>query len=294
MALEFEVHMIINYFQPNFRTKMMRYTGKMEEFFEVAYLSANNYAPIINFNSNELSLLWFQEDGNELVIDRVTHSFKKNDIVSLTEFNQIQVKAIGTAKFLKWNKHFYCIVTSDSEVGCKGILFYGAASLPIIYPSDQEVETLSTVWKMLELEMTSSDNLQEEMLQMMLKRIIILTTRMYKAQTQYKNVEHKNFDIIREYNFLVEQYFREKHTVAEYAELLFKSPKTLSNLFKKLGKKTPLQFIQDRKLLEARRLLSYSNKTVSEVGYEIGFADVQSFSRFFKKQEGVSPVDFKK
>jgi len=272
----------------------MRYTGKNNEFFEVTHLNAEKYERLLQSESHELSLLWFQEDGNQLEIDGMSYSFKKNDIVCLTEFNKIQVSFIKQARLLKWNKHFYCVITNDSEVGCKGILFYGASGLPIIHPSEQDIETLSTVWKMLEQEMASFDNLQEEMLQMMLKRIIILCTRMFKNQTEYKNVEHQNIDIIREYNFLVERHFKEKHTVSEYAELLYKSPKTLSNLFKKLGNKTPLQFIQDRKMLEARRLLSHSDRTVSEVGYELGFADVQSFSRFFKKKEGVSPVDFKK
>lgn len=273
---------------------MMRYTGKANEFLEIAYLTNDKHEQLGQSKPHDLFLLWFQEDNNQLIIDGTPYSFKKNDIVCLTEFNKIEVQQLSDARLLKWNKHFYCVVTFDSEVGCKGILFYGAIGLPIIHPSENEIETLTTVWKMLEQEMASFDNLQEEMLQMMLKRIIILCTRMYKSQSDYKEVDHQNVDIIREYNFLVEQHFKEKHTVAEYAELLFKSPKTLSNLFKKLGNKTPLQFIQDRKMLEAKRLLGHSTRTVSEVGYEIGFSDVQSFSRFFKKHEGVSPIDFKK
>ena len=126
----------------------------------------------------------------------------------------------------------------------------------------------------------------------MLKRILIVSLRMYKEQTELHHVELKQIDIIREYNFLVEQYYKEKHTVADYAELLNKSPKTLSNLFKKIGSKSPSQYIKDRKMLEARRLLTYTNMTVSEVGYELGFLDVQSFSRFFKKFQGVSPAEY--
>ena len=56
---------------------------------------------------------------------------------------------------------------------------------------------------------------------------------------------------------------------------------------------TPLQFIQNRIMLEARRLLTYSEKAVSEIGYELGFSDIQVFSRFFKKNEGCSPQKFR-
>ena len=96
-----------------------------------------------------------------------------------------------------------------------------------------------------------------------------------------------------DHNFQVEQHFKTKHTVAEYAGLLNKSPKTISNIFSKFGSKSPLQYIQERKMLEARRLLRYSDMQIQEIAYEIGYDDIQAFSRFFKKQEGISPSVFK-
>lgn len=81
--------------------------------------------------------------------------------------------------------------------------------------------------------------------------------------------------------------------MCSYAALLFKSPKTISNTFKKISGKTPLQFIQERILLEAKRYLLYTEKDISEIGYELGFPDIQSFSRFFKKNQGVSPSTFR-
>ncbi|MBE9489425.1 MAG: helix-turn-helix transcriptional regulator, partial [Bacteroidetes bacterium] len=84
-----------------------------------------------------------------------------------------------------------------------------------------------------------------------------------------------------------------KHSLAEYAKLMNKSSKTISNIFSRIGSKTPLQYIQDRKMLEARRLLQYSRKQVQEIAYEIGYNDIQTFSRFFKNNEGISPSKFK-
>lgn len=272
----------------------MKFEGATGEYFEVSKITPINHEQISKARPSELSLLWFQTDNNQLKIDGVQNTFNKNDILCLTEFHKVDADKIDSAKLLRWNKNFYCVINHDSEVGCKGILFYGAATLPVVHLSDNDLEKFSLVWRVLEQEMTSHDNLQGEMLQMMLKRIIILATRMYKDQTGYKEIKHQNVDIIRSYNFLVEQHFKEIHAVSDYAEMLHKSPKTLSNLFKKLGNKSPLQFIQDRKMLEARRLLNFTDKTVSEIGYELGFTDVQSFSRFFKKQEGISPIDFKK
>ncbi|MCS5490895.1 helix-turn-helix domain-containing protein [Algoriphagus limi] len=272
----------------------MKFIGNNNQYLEISALNAINSQLIKNSSPSDLLVLWFLEDDNQLIIDNIDYTFNSNDLVFLTEFHKIGVKKFTKAKLLRWNKYFYCIINHDSEVGCKGILFYGAVGLPSIHLSQQNLDVFSTVWKMLEQEMVSKDSLQEEMLQMMLKRILILCTRIYKEQNDSWKTNTRNIDIIREYHFLVEQHFKEKHSVAEYADLLHKSPKSLSNLFKKLGSKTPLQFIKDRKMLEARRLLTYTDMTVSEIGYEIGFSDIQSFSRFFKNEEGMSPIDFRK
>ena len=141
--------------------------------------------------------------------------------------------------------------------------------------------------------MQSKDELQLEMLQMMLKRFIILCTRIHKSQNNISKLDDKEVNIIREFNFLVEQHFKTKHTVKEYADLMIKSPKTLSNIFSQLSDKSPLQIIHERKLLEAKRILRYTDKAIKEIAYEIGFEDIQTFSRFFKKMENISPSAFK-
>jgi AraC-like DNA-binding protein len=271
----------------------MKFIGGIKEYL---YLVTNDKesCKILKENiENSLTILWFTKlIPNKLIIDGKEYVFAKNDIVFLTEFHNVLPKKINGVRLLRFNRPFYCILDHDIEVGCKGILFFGASQLPFIQIPDQELEKFETLWKMFTIEMQSNDNLQIEMLQMMLKRYLILCTRIYKSQANYPN-KNRDTDIIREYNFLVEKHFKTKHTVAEYANLLNKSPKTISNVFAILGTKSPLQYIQDRKMLEARRLLNYSSRQIKEIAYEIGFEDIQAFSRFFKKQEGISPSKFK-
>ncbi|MFK7000164.1 helix-turn-helix domain-containing protein [Flavobacterium oreochromis] len=75
--------------------------------------------------------------------------------------------------------------------------------------------------------------------------------------------------------------------------MLFKTPKTLSNLFKKHIDKTPLEIINNRRLLEAKRLLNYTHLPIQEIADELSFNDIQSFSNFFKKQTNLSPTEFR-
>lgn len=271
----------------------MKFTGQNNEYIEIVDISKANARILNESKKSELSLVWFKADNNKINIDSIDYVFNANDIISLTEFHKMRVDDLVEATLIKWNRSFYCVVDHDSEVGCKGILFYGASTVPVIHLDEKHIDILTTLVKMLYIELEFRDNLQLEMLQMMLKRLLILCTRIYKDQNIVSKLRTQSIDTIREYNYLVEQHFKTKHTVKEYAALLFKSPKTLSNLFNKYGDTTPQQFIQNRIMLEARRLLTYSEKSISDIGFELGFSDLQSFSRFFSKQEGHSPQKFR-
>lgn len=266
----------------------MRFTGRSGEFLYLERIDSETCKVISEKMESSLTVLWFEDEENILEIDGREEMFKANELVFLTEFHRVVPRKIGAIRFLRFNRPFYCILDHDSEVGCKGLLFFGAAKLPRIHIPETELETFTTLWRMFCQEMSSADKHQIEMLQMMLKRYLILCARLYKQQNT-EGLLSEDVEIVREFNFLVEKNFRTGMIVSDYAELLHKSPKTLSNLFAELGHKSPLQFIQERRALEARRLLRYSTKQVQEIAYELGYGDIQAFSRFFKKQEGVSP-----
>lgn len=271
----------------------MLYTGQLNEFVRLAEIDSTNCELLKEKIQDGLSIIWTQDDLC-IKIDGHKQSFKKNTILFLTEYHQVEIISVKKVRLIRFNRAFYCIASHDSEVGCKGILFFGASQLPQISIPESEYEKFDLLWKMFVVEMDSVDNLQNDMLQMMLTRLLILSTRIYKEQTELTNFERQQLDMVREYNYLVESHFKTKHQVADYADMLNKSPKTLSNVFKKYNEKSPLQIIQDRIILEARRMLRYSDKSIKEIAYENGYDDIQAFSRFFKKMEGVSPSDFKK
>ncbi len=271
----------------------MIFKGKSGEYLKLEDINSTNCNALKERIESGLTLAWFLDDESIFEIDGRSFTFKKNQVITLTEFHGLKMKSTGEIKMIRFNRPFFCILDHDSEVSCKGLLFFGASNLPIIQLPENDIRKFEMLWSVFEMEMESSDELQLEMLQMLLKRLLILLTRLYKMQDDFSKADHSQMEQVREFNYLIEQHFKTKHSVAEYAELMFKSPKTLSNLFSKLGAKTPLQYIQERIMLEARRLLTYTDKSIKEVAYEIGYDDIPTFSRFFKKKEGLSPSDFK-
>jgi len=153
----------------------------------------------------------------------------------------------------------------------------------MLSPDDNTVRKMSLLLPVFVDEFKDNDNLQGEMLRMLLKRLIVIITRAAKKELLPEATPVPEYDLSRQFSLLVEQHFREKHQVADYAALLFKSPKTLSNVFRKLGGKTPLQFIHERIVLEGRRLLLYTDKSVAEIADELGFLESGHFSRLFKR-----------
>jgi AraC family transcriptional regulator, transcriptional activator of pobA len=271
----------------------MIYHGQNNEYIQLTELRSGSAVAFDSLLSYPLLLIWIKGEGAVIRYEGVNHTLPNDTVLCLSVFHQIEFPELETARLIKFNREFYCVLNHDTEIGCKGLLFYGAHPLPHFQIPDEEREKFETLWKMFDIEMQSKDELQLEMLQMMLKRFIILCTRIYKQQYGAARLNATDMDIVREFSFLVEHYFKTKHTVKDYAELMHKSPKTLSNIFSKLSGKSPLQIIHERKLMEARRMLRYTDKSVKEIAYELGFEDIQTFSRFFKKTELISPSEFK-
>ncbi len=272
----------------------MQFLGRTEEYLILKDITRDNCTVLKERIESSLSMIWSKEDDTHLIIDGQAFHLLKDQLIFLTEFHKVEIKRVDKVRLIRFNRPFYCIHDNDSEVGCKGLLFFGASNVPRIHIPKEDLDKFETVYKMFVMEMESKDKLQIEMLQMMLKRFIILCTRLYKEQSVDNKLDEPQIDLVRSFSYLVEMHYKEKHGVAEYADLLNKSPKTLSNVFSKHQEKRPLQIIQERILLEARRLLAYSDSSVKEIAYELGFDSIQGFSRLFKNKEGVSPVDYRK
>ncbi|MDO4763697.1 MAG: helix-turn-helix domain-containing protein [Flavobacteriaceae bacterium] len=272
----------------------MVFQGKISEILEVKELEqVSSTCALPRLSEGELCLIWFCSEGNEMIIDTKLHRFAKDQIICLTEFNRINWYHLKTIRYIRFNRPFYCILGQESEVSCRGILYYGSSEVPAFNLCKVEKTRLENFWQILLQEMKESDSLQLEMLQMLLKQILIICLRLYKRERKWDEENPEQINIIQEFNYLLETHFTALHRVEDYAEMLNKSPKTLSNIFKKLIGKSPLQLIRERILLEAKRYLCYTEMPVSEIGYALGYEDVQSFSRFFRQMENVSPSYFR-
>lgn len=92
---------------------------------------------------------------------------------------------------------------------------------------------------------------------------------------------------------LIEQHYKEHHHVHFYADQLHLTPRTLSDIIKRVFNKTVGELIKLRLTLEAKRQLFFSDKNVKDIAFELGFEDPAYFSHFFKNATTVSPEAFR-
>jgi AraC family transcriptional activator of pobA len=105
----------------------------------------------------------------------------------------------------------------------------------------------------------------------------------------------RNNDLmIRNFRKLVAQYYTTLKLPKEYAALLYITPNHLNALCNDLLGKPAGEVIRDRILLEAKRLLINADMSISEIAWQLNFADNSYFTKFFKKQTGITPEAFRK
>lgn len=99
--------------------------------------------------------------------------------------------------------------------------------------------------------------------------------------------------IVRRFHHEVERHFHEWQSLEPYATVLGVSVNHLNDVVKETTGESAGEHIRLRRLLDAKRLLLYSELSVSEIGYHLAFKDPSYFSRFFRRYEGMTPAEFR-
>lgn len=253
-----------------------------------------------NVNGNHFRTdikVFFIPSGYELTVDFNHYKTKKPSLFFLTNQHLNIQKGKDESILLFYNRDFYCIQIHDKEVACDGLLFHNVFEIPFVELDDSETSLIKSLFQNIQDELEWKDSSAEEMIRTYVKQIIIRATRKWKKQNLDNDtlrIPGSEVDIFRNFSRHLEIHFREKHNVAEYAELLHIAPKTLTHKFKNLNLDSPNQFIINRILLEAKRLLFYTDKPVKEIAYDLGYEDPAYFNRLFTNKTGSTPANFKK
>jgi AraC-like DNA-binding protein len=126
-------------------------------------------------------------------------------------------------------------------------------------------------------------------------RVKVITLLISKiVQDNFDDYEaYQNNPIIAKFVQLIDEWYKSEKSVAFYAERLNISANYLNVLSNRVLQKSASFLIQERILLEAKRLLKISDKTIKAIVFDLGFYDNASFSKFFKSHTNMTPSQFK-
>lgn len=126
----------------------------------------------------------------------------------------------------------------------------------------------------------------------LLKNLLIQIERNKRERTEI--VYNDSLELFLKFRKLLEENVNYKVRVSDLCEQLNISEKQLNNSIKLYHKTTPKKYIEDRILLEIKRLLFYSTLTIKEIAYKIGFEDPTNFTKYFKARLKMLPSDYRK
>lgn len=234
-------------------------------------------------------------ENQKMTIDGLSYDFPSWSIIPLVAHQVFSFENTDSINFWRYNREFYCMADSHVEISCIGLIFLGYSKNLFLELHEEDRIKISTLSQLFIEEFESDDYIKTDMLLALLKRFVIILTRLAKQQHfKDETLTDDKFDFIRQFNFHVEGNFRKEHKVQFYADLMNKSPKTLSNIFSLYNYNSPMSIIHDRIISEAKRLLFYSDKSAKEIAFELGFDDAAHFSRFFKNATSQNTSAFRK
>ena len=116
---------------------------------------------------------------------------------------------------------------------------------------------------------------------------------LYSEQPRDRQKSKKTEQMATAVAYLEENYVSPELTVARLAEIAGLGEKQFRRSFFSLYGKTPFHYLQEFRMDKAKILLSYTQKSITEIALQCGFSDVYSFSHCFKKHHGLSPLQYK-
>ena len=128
----------------------------------------------------------------------------------------------------------------------------------------------------------------------LISAILLWVERWYDAsRTELRDADDPVIQLHRRFAARLEAEYARHHDAAHYADALAVPPAALSRALSRVTGRTTKDLILDRVMLEAARLLRFTDASVGEIAHAVGFEDPLYFSRAFKRREGEAPMAYR-
>ncbi|MBN2595668.1 MAG: helix-turn-helix domain-containing protein [Marinifilaceae bacterium] len=240
-------------------------------------------------------ILWIEKGKGTHFVDFNPISIEDNTIIFIPHncVNRFDKNGIYKGKTILFTNNFFSKNNQDLQFLHSSILYsdlYNIAKIKV----NQQRSDLKVFLNAMETEFQrSADSAQYQILRNMLHIFLLQAEREMRKQGFEELKPSANLDYLVLFKDLLEQNFRKEKSVNKYASELSISEKQLHKATTTLFDKTPKQIIDERILLEAKRLLVHSNQSIKEIAYELGYDEPTNFIKYFRKHVHSTPSEFR-
>ena len=232
-------------------------------------------------------LIWVREGSGRHLIDGESVAFGPH---TLTVIGKGQVHQFERAEGIRGY-----VVRFDDEwlAGSRRWLFSGQVCTPLTVPED-DAPRFDALLDLLRVELERPPGPESaELRSHLLTAALLWAQRWREAQLEGGGATSTDVQLHRDFLETLERDFTKSHEARHYAAELAVTTGTLSRTLTRLTGRTTKQLIMDRVLMEAGRLLRFSDLSVKEIAARLGFKDQFAFSHAFKRQRGEAPLEFR-
>lgn len=239
-------------------------------------------------------IIWFRRgatlhwvDFQALPIPDNTLLFLNKDVVQRFAYAEgLEGKAI------LFTDKFFCKTEADVRFLHSSSMFYDLFQVSKIQSNGIMFGELLT---QMEIELTHDmDAFQSDILQNLLHNLLLHAERSLQLKTASELKKGAELELVLQFRKNLDAAYREQKQVAYFARDLAVTEKHLNHATTKILGKSPKLIIEERVMLEARRLLAHTRDSVKEIGFFLGFDEPTNFVKFFRKQAGITPLAFRK
>ena len=228
-------------------------------------------------------------------IDGVSHPIEKGRVFfsSPGQIRSWNFTTMPQGYVLIFEEEFLCDFFNDT-LFVRNLVYFnsnGISSTLLLTPSDYE--QLVQLMQLIATEINRSKLKDQHILRALLYHATMLYNRLYLQQHQTHEIEQTN-RYIHQFRVLVDKHFSEIRTVEFYAEQLHVSAGHLNELIRKHTGFSAKQFILNRTIMEAKRLVGYTDLTISEIAFALNFESSTYFNRIFRKHTQQTPLNYRK
>lgn len=248
------------------------------------HIQRNNYFTLILITSGE----------GVATVDLCDYSFRENTLFAFYPYQPFMLQSAKPIMGISIQFHhdFFCIYRHHQEIAANGILFNNVYQQPFIGLNEFSKNSILNLINGIANELKNDAFRKDEVLISYLKILLVTATRIKLEQQTIQNSETVNIKqqfVIQNLKNAIEDNFRTKHSASDYADLLNQTPASLARITKNHFNKTLSDLITERIIIEAKRELYLTDKTIKEIAYELGYEDEYYFSRLFKNKTDISP-----